>query len=229
MEVKKRARGTNFSNAEKEIFVNLLPKYFNIIDNKKTDGVSIRQKEACWEQLTTDFNTHALVTKRTSKQLKVFYDGYKRQCKTNFANEKIELFKSGGGAPKFIQMDETSAKLLSIIKEQIQPGINCKDSDASFHLDYFPNATESTTPVEPVIETAEVTITMDGGETHDGIISVDVPIMSVPFTPTSVLDNDEHTQHAKPEAPNSWFRRNRPLSAKRKVPESVIAGKKIVF
>ncbi|KAJ4425558.1 hypothetical protein ANN_27753 [Periplaneta americana] len=95
----KRTRSSNFTNKEKAIFVDVLPDYLNVIENKKTDGISVRHKECAWEKLANEYNSHPEVTKRTVKQLKVFYDSFKRQSKKNYVNEKVALYQTGGGLP----------------------------------------------------------------------------------------------------------------------------------
>lgn len=46
----KRKRATNFTLAEKEIFLELIKQFLNIIENKKTDAVNQKQKDSCWEK-----------------------------------------------------------------------------------------------------------------------------------------------------------------------------------
>ena len=44
MDEKKRKRSSNFSKFEGEVLVDLAMKYKNIIENKRTDGVTIKKK-----------------------------------------------------------------------------------------------------------------------------------------------------------------------------------------
>jgi Skp family chaperone for outer membrane proteins len=65
----KRFRVPNASSGDREILLQLVDKFKEIIENKKTDGISNNQKERAWQQLTIEFN--ALVSqKRETKQLK---------------------------------------------------------------------------------------------------------------------------------------------------------------
>jgi len=43
----KRKRNVNFSATEEELLVELVKKYQNIIENKKTDMVMWKEKEEC--------------------------------------------------------------------------------------------------------------------------------------------------------------------------------------
>lgn len=56
METKKRDRSANFSNEETRILVDLILKYKHIIENKKADAITWKQKDAGWTRLTTEFN-----------------------------------------------------------------------------------------------------------------------------------------------------------------------------
>jgi Myb/SANT-like DNA-binding domain len=68
---KKRQRGTNMSTAEKALLADLCVKHRNIIENKRTDGVSARQKDEAWLLLAAEFaasSTSGL--QRTAAQLR---------------------------------------------------------------------------------------------------------------------------------------------------------------
>lgn len=52
----KRKRNINFTSSEEELLVELVDKYKHIIENKKTDMIMWKEKKACWEKLTKEFN-----------------------------------------------------------------------------------------------------------------------------------------------------------------------------
>ena len=54
-ERKKRSRATNMSTAEKALLAELGVQYATVIENKQTDALSAKAKEAAWKQLATDF------------------------------------------------------------------------------------------------------------------------------------------------------------------------------
>ena len=55
-------------------------------------------------------------TKRNIKQLKSFYDKYKRKSKKQYANEKVESMKTGDGTIGSI-LDDIIVELLALIKD----------------------------------------------------------------------------------------------------------------
>lgn len=57
---KKRERCANFTSAEKKLLLQLSNKYKTILENKKTDGVTWRNKEDSWTKIENQFNASAL-------------------------------------------------------------------------------------------------------------------------------------------------------------------------
>ncbi|KAK4871969.1 hypothetical protein RN001_016093 [Aquatica leii] len=68
--MEKRERAGNFTESEKEIMTSITSKYFSIIENKKTDAITIKQKTETWERIADEFNLSANNVKRTGLQLK---------------------------------------------------------------------------------------------------------------------------------------------------------------
>ncbi|KAL4084520.1 hypothetical protein QTP88_027470 [Uroleucon formosanum] len=56
----KRKRNVNFSAAEEELLVELVKKYQNIVENKKTDMVMWKEKEECWRKISEEFNSQGV-------------------------------------------------------------------------------------------------------------------------------------------------------------------------
>jgi hypothetical protein len=52
----KRDRAKNFTEEEKEMLIELVSSFKYIIENKKTDGVTSKQKDRAWASLTENFN-----------------------------------------------------------------------------------------------------------------------------------------------------------------------------
>lgn len=59
MENKKRKRSANFSQFENDILIDIITKYKQVIENKKTDGISIKEKDETWKKVEADFNSIA--------------------------------------------------------------------------------------------------------------------------------------------------------------------------
>ena len=74
----KRKRNVNFSAAEEELLVELVKKYQNIVENKKTDMVMWKEKEECWRKISEEFNSQGVLVARNCAQLQLKYKNLKK-------------------------------------------------------------------------------------------------------------------------------------------------------
>lgn len=77
-EVKKRERGSNFSNKKIEILISIIEQHKNIIECKKTDATTWREKDAAWENVAKAFNSNSGEVFRSKKTLKAKYEDIKK-------------------------------------------------------------------------------------------------------------------------------------------------------
>jgi len=73
----KRKRKVNFCKTEEELLIELVKKYEQIIENKKTDAVVMKESKACWVQVAEEFNS-VVFTPRTIVQLQQKYSNLKK-------------------------------------------------------------------------------------------------------------------------------------------------------
>ncbi|KAJ4448358.1 hypothetical protein ANN_10374 [Periplaneta americana] len=97
-------RSANFSDREVELLVNLVKKYSGIIECKKTDSTTWKDKPEAWEKLSNDFNSCSGGILRCAKNLTIKYENVKNAAKKKFAEEKQEVYKTGGGTPTTVQI-----------------------------------------------------------------------------------------------------------------------------
>ena len=64
------------TNFEKEVLMELVKEYKNIIENKKTDSVSMKQKNETWNEISIKFCSAGNTNKRTGEQLKKMLEQY---------------------------------------------------------------------------------------------------------------------------------------------------------
>ena len=62
-------RAGNFTAGERAHLVELVQKYMHIIENKKSDAVTVTQKTDAWQQVMIDFNAVS-ERRRSAQQLK---------------------------------------------------------------------------------------------------------------------------------------------------------------
>ncbi|KAK4885473.1 hypothetical protein RN001_001744 [Aquatica leii] len=133
MEVKCKPRSRNFTEFEKNLLFEIVTNnYIDIIENKKTDGVSCAKKQVAWEKISVKFNSQAQTGPRTAKQLHSLYDILKKNARSNLHSDKRNLYKTGGGTftPKSSILDE---KIVALLKPQFQPLVNNSDSSQEYY------------------------------------------------------------------------------------------------
>ncbi|XP_069678796.1 uncharacterized protein [Periplaneta americana] len=126
-----RVRAPNFNKYEVEMLIELIQKYKHIIENKKTDGVSLKEKDATWRLIADEFGHLPGVTQRTYVNLKTAYENLKRKARRDSANDKLEKYKTGGGIGGPSKLDEIGERILDIIKPTV-PVKATYDSDAAY-------------------------------------------------------------------------------------------------
>jgi len=65
----RKSRASNMTASEKVILAELVTKYGSIIENKKTDAMSTKEKEVGWQSLAMEFQAYG-GQRRQWKQLK---------------------------------------------------------------------------------------------------------------------------------------------------------------
>lgn len=88
MEHKKRERGKNYTEYEKERILEIAEKYLEIIENKKTDNVNVQKKLEAWNEIAKQFNATSQTGPRNGYQLKLLYDSIKQRAKKK-AEDKV--------------------------------------------------------------------------------------------------------------------------------------------
>lgn len=121
----------HFSTFEKELLLELTKKNLGVIENKKTNAVSIKEKQETWKKIGTEFNSIPGVTPRTSKQLWDCYKNLKKKAVKERAKNKIEIYKTGGGISDALQTDVLGERILAmgVITEPLE---NQCDSNAPY-------------------------------------------------------------------------------------------------
>lgn len=128
-----RKSAPRFTEEEKSILVGLVNKYKQILEYKKTDVASINKKAETWIELAKQFNSNHGVTSRDPKQLKKCWGNMKQKWKEQRAEEKREVFKTGGG-PSPPPMDSVSTLVGAVASHMATRIPNAYDSDGATYL-----------------------------------------------------------------------------------------------
>ncbi|XP_046985889.1 myb/SANT-like DNA-binding domain-containing protein 3 [Schistocerca americana] len=129
-----KRRTPNFSKYEIDVLLELVGANASVLENKKTDGCSLKEKQAMWSHMEAQFNSTPGVTKRSCDRLKTCYENMKRRLRKDLAEEKVEVYKTGGGKPTQKTTIHDRAKLLEIVGSSMKPLKNAYDSDAQFSM-----------------------------------------------------------------------------------------------
>ena len=102
-----------------------------IIEDKRTDSVTLETKEETWVILAERFNgSTGIKEARDKSQLKACWKNLKAKAKKDAAEERRGMFKTGGGPPPMIT-DPLSKKIINMIPQQISPLPNPYDDDGA--------------------------------------------------------------------------------------------------
>ncbi|XP_050497771.1 uncharacterized protein LOC126883292 isoform X2 [Diabrotica virgifera virgifera] len=123
-------RVTNFSKNEETLLLDLVLKYKDILECKKTDTSNNKIKWEVWMQLTKEFNSVSGETTRDVKGLKNKYENIKKRTKQKFAGIKKYASGTGGGPPQNPVFTNTDEALHEIIGPQITGTQSSYDYDS---------------------------------------------------------------------------------------------------
>lgn len=115
MDKVKRDRSANFSLHERDILVSLVQKYHAVLENKQSDASTWKMKETAWESIQNEFNARSGGIFRSTKTLKVKYEGLKRTVRKKSAACRSELYRTGGGKNTAPPLDNVEEQIKAMI------------------------------------------------------------------------------------------------------------------
>lgn len=100
-------RSQNFTNAEKLILCKLIKNKKKMIENKRADRITMKQKEIAWNSICKEFNSQGQFKRRLTI-LKAKYNDMKKVLR-----KKISTHRQNGGGP--LDLEASDEILFSII------------------------------------------------------------------------------------------------------------------
>lgn len=89
MPKKVEKRAANFSTYEEQLLIGLVEKYKNIIESKRNNAVTWKDKEQAWLKIECEFNSRNTDNIfRSGKHLKEKYNNLKKVLKRNLQQKK---------------------------------------------------------------------------------------------------------------------------------------------
>ncbi|KAG6455630.1 uncharacterized protein LOC115447045 [Manduca sexta] len=193
METKKHV----FTATEKKIFTDIIKKFSGIIENKDTDGATLKLKNEAWDQVTEEYNASAhVVNKATHKQLRRLWMNLKQRQREALSKERQHRLTAGGAfasdamdpdvaalAPVFIGVDasidsDTHQGIHNSDTESDEQG-SVKTEQVNFRVrsDFF----------EPQVSTGEHLIPQIAGTSNQSSFQTN---MSVDCMEASILEKE---------------------------------------
>lgn len=135
---KAEKRAANFSKYEEQLLISLVEKYKKVIESKKSNSVTWKDKETAWLKIECEFNSkNNDNTFRSVKHLKEKYNNLKKNTKKKFAIEKMNISKTGGGSYTPISVTDIDLMIKEILGPQVSGLQNSYDCDSQFMSKYL--------------------------------------------------------------------------------------------
>ncbi|XP_011870273.1 PREDICTED: myb/SANT-like DNA-binding domain-containing protein 4, partial [Vollenhovia emeryi] len=112
--VNRDKRSANFTKSEVNILVDLVLRRKNVIENKRTDATTWKDKDTAWEERTSQFNAQSGNFPRNTKSIRAKYENLKKDLRKKCARLTGEQKKTGGGSNPCSGLEGHEEKLLSI-------------------------------------------------------------------------------------------------------------------
>lgn len=91
IEKKNRLRAPNFTNRECLHLCEIVEKYKHIIENKKTDGATLQDKNNAWLKVAEEYNSTTTTYSRTQGSLQQCYKNIKKKAKKQLSASKMSI------------------------------------------------------------------------------------------------------------------------------------------
>ncbi|CAG4930770.1 unnamed protein product [Parnassius apollo] len=93
-------RSPNSQMSKKMLLVDLVAEHFSVVENNRTDAVTMKQKNAKWVKISEEFNSQTTFRYRTAENVKAQWESLKKSTKKESSAERQSLIQTGGGPAK---------------------------------------------------------------------------------------------------------------------------------
>ncbi|XP_011858188.1 PREDICTED: uncharacterized protein LOC105555758 [Vollenhovia emeryi] len=94
------SKNKHYASIEKKIFLEILKDFKHVIEVKKSDCSTLRDKETAWSEICKRYNESAMIfQERTVQQLKKLWTNMKQNQREILTKEKQARLATGGGPP----------------------------------------------------------------------------------------------------------------------------------
>lgn len=94
----KEKREPMFQQSEKAVLIDLVTKYYSVVECKKTDAGSSKIKTEQWKRIAQEFNASSLIMEREWQSLKTLWENLKKAARRNLTEQKQNTWSTGWSA-----------------------------------------------------------------------------------------------------------------------------------
>ncbi|XP_039293505.1 myb/SANT-like DNA-binding domain-containing protein 3 [Nilaparvata lugens] len=185
----KKFREPVFINSEKMLLIDLVEKYYSIIECKKTDGISNKIKQLEWIKIGKEFNSFNTHMERDFNSLKTLWENLKKKAKAVITAMNTNKYATGGGPYRTVKEDQIIERVIPIIKKRAEGFNNIYDSDAvatsTESATSSSSGNSSSTGIAELTTDCELTLEVDCGDEQNYTVQDSSPI------PTMMLVNGD--------------------------------------
>ncbi|CAG9854082.1 unnamed protein product [Phyllotreta striolata] len=129
MEKSKRDRSQNFTNCETNLLVALVIEYSRVIESKKPDASTWKQKETAWNNLAAEYNKKTRGPSRTAKCLKTKYESLKKNIKKKMQQRNFVSLPAESGEDVGNGLSPVEEKVYALMQSSVDglPPLNDDD------------------------------------------------------------------------------------------------------
>ncbi|CAG9833847.1 unnamed protein product [Diabrotica balteata] len=131
-----KKRSSNFSGYEINSLMKLIFQEFHVIENKKSDHLSLQDKKESWQRIHNLFNSTNIVN-RDLASIKVKYDNIKRNLKKTVSQIKKSKHQTGGDPPANTELNWYEEQLYNLLRTSIDGLPSEGDFDSGNNFSVF--------------------------------------------------------------------------------------------
>ncbi|KAK3861367.1 hypothetical protein Pcinc_032670 [Petrolisthes cinctipes] len=125
-------RAAPVSTGDKEVLVDIMKMYMDIINDKSTKFCAVSKKAMVWQEIARKFSD-STGHQKTSQQVRKIWENIRNRTKKDYTRNKAERRKTGGG-PQPKPVDSVSAAVLPSLEEELEPLGNTWEKDGTVIL-----------------------------------------------------------------------------------------------
>lgn len=91
----KKKREPMFQQSEKAVLIDLVTKYYSVVECKKTDAGNSKIKTEQWKRIAQEFNASSLIMEREWQSLKTLWENLKKAARRNLTEQKQNTWSTG--------------------------------------------------------------------------------------------------------------------------------------